>query len=157
MTTTTDTDLLQLDRQLCFALAVASRTVIGAYKPILEPMGLTHPQYLLMLALWEREPRSLSALAEVLRLEPATLSPLVKRLEAAGLVTRRRSADDERQLAVMLTDAGRALRTQAEEVPPQVVAALGVDLDELTELHSRLSAIIERIAPLPGGDGDTPA
>ena len=157
MTTTTDTDLLQLDRQLCFALAVASRTVIGAYKPILEPMGLTHPQYLVMLALWEREPRSLSALAEVLRLEPAPLSPLVKRLEAAGLVTRRRSADDERQLAVMLTDAGRALRTQAEEVPPQVVAALGVDLDELTELHSRLSAIIERIAPLPGGDGDTPA
>ena len=157
MTTTTDTDLLQLDRQLCFALAVASRTVIGAYKPILEPMGLTHPQYLVMLALWEREPRSLSVLAEVLRLEPATLSPLVKRLEAAGLVTRRRSADDERQLAVMLTDVGRALRTQAEEVPPQVVAALGVDLDELTELHSRLSAIIERIAPLPGADGDTPA
>ncbi|WP_368499072.1 MarR family winged helix-turn-helix transcriptional regulator [Herbiconiux sp. A18JL235] len=157
MTRTTDADLLQLDRQLCFALAVASRTVIGAYKPILEPMGLTHPQYLVMLALWEREPRSLSALAEVLRLEPATLSPLVKRLEAAGLVTRRRSADDERQLAVMLTDAGRALRVQAEEVPPQVVAALGVDLDELTELHSRLSAIIERIAPLPGATGGAPA
>ncbi|QJU54198.1 MarR family transcriptional regulator [Herbiconiux sp. KACC 21604] len=152
MTATTDTDLLKLDRQLCFALAVASRSVIGAYKPILEPMGLTHPQYLVMLALWEREPRSLTALAEVLRLEPATLSPLVKRLEAAGLVTRGRSADDERQLAVMLTDAGRMLRTRAEEVPPQVVAALGVDLDELTELHARLSAIIERIAPLSSGE-----
>ena len=145
----TETDLLALDRQLCFALAVASRSVIGAYKPILEPMGLTHPQYLVMLALWESEPRSLSALAELLRLEPATLSPLVKRLEAAGFVTRERSADDERQLAVRLTPAGRALRTQAEQVPPQVVAALGVDIDELMELHARLSSIIQRIAPLP--------
>ncbi|MGA1836154.1 MarR family transcriptional regulator [Herbiconiux sp. 11R-BC] len=142
-------DLLALDRQLCFALAVASRSVIGAYKPILEPMGLTHPQYLVMLALWERDPRSLTELAEVLRLEPATLSPLVKRLEAAGLVTRQRAAGDERQLAVTLTPEGRALRASAEQVPPQVVAALGVDLDELTELHTRLTKIIERIAPLP--------
>ncbi len=142
-------DLLALDRQLCFALAVASRSVIGAYKPILEPMGLTHPQYLVMLALWERDPRSLTELAEALRLEPATLSPLVKRLEAAGLVTRQRAAGDERQLAVTLTPEGRALRASAERVPPQVVAALGVDLDELTELHSRLTKIIERIAPLP--------
>ena len=141
-------DLLALDRQLCFALAVASRSVIGAYKPILEPMGLTHPQYLVMLALWEREPRSLSDLAEVLRLEPATLSPLLKRLESAGLVTRQRSADDERHLAVRLTPAGQAVRTQAENVPPQVVAALGVDLDELLELQTRLTAVIERIAPL---------
>ncbi|SDY52114.1 MarR family winged helix-turn-helix transcriptional regulator [Herbiconiux ginsengi] len=145
----TETDLLALDRQLCFALAVASRSVIGAYKPILEPMGLTHPQYLVMLALWESEPRSLSALAELLRLEPATLSPLVKRLEAAGLVTRERSADDERQLAVRLTSEGRALRAKAEDVPPQVVAALGVDIDELMELHARLTSIIQRIAPLP--------
>ena len=145
----TETDLLALDRQLCFALAVASRSVIGAYKPILEPMGLTHPQYLVMLALWESEPRSLSALAELLRLEPATLSPLVKRLESAGFVTRERSADDERQLAVRLTPAGRALRAQAEQVPPQVVAALGVDIDELMELHARLTSIIQRIAPLP--------
>lgn len=141
-------DLLALDRQLCFALAVASRSVIGAYKPILEPMGLTHPQYLVMLALWEKEPRSLSDLAEVLRLEPATVSPLLKRLESAGLVTRQRSADDERHLAVRLTPAGHALRAQAETVPPQVVAALGVDIEELLELQARLTAVIERIAPL---------
>ncbi|WP_440707859.1 MarR family winged helix-turn-helix transcriptional regulator [Herbiconiux sp. YIM B11900] len=147
-TTVPADDLLALDRQLCFALAVASRTVIGAYKPILEPLGLTHPQYLVMLALWERAPRSLSELAEVLRLEPATLSPLVKRLEAAGLVTRERSAADERQLALRLTEAGAALRAHAEQVPPQVVEALGVDVDELLELHARLSAIIQRIAPL---------
>lgn len=141
------TDLLALNRQLCFALAIASRSVIGAYKPILEPMGLTHPQYLVMLALWENEPRSLSDLAAELRLEPATLSPLVKRLEAAGYVTRRRSIEDERHLAVRLTSLGRSLRDQAEHVPPQVITALGVDLDELTELQARLASVIEQIAP----------
>jgi DNA-binding MarR family transcriptional regulator len=142
-------DLLALDQQLCFALAVASRSVISAYKPILEPLGLTHPQYLVMLALWEVEPRSLSELAGVLRLEPATLSPLLKRLEAAGLVTRQRSADDERSLAVRLTPAGRSLRSAATRVPPQVVDALGVDIEELIELRERLNAIVDRIAPLP--------
>lgn len=141
-------DVLSLDRQLCFALAVASRSVIGAYRPILEPMGLTHPQYLVMLALWDCEPRSLSELAEVLYLEPATLSPLVKRLAAAGFVTRERSQDDERQLAVQLTPAGRELRASAQGVPPRVVAALGIDIDELVELHARLAKVIERIAPL---------
>ncbi len=146
-TRSTTVDLLALERQLCFALAVASRSVIGYYKPILEPLGLTHPQYLVMLALWEEEPRSLSQLADVLRLEPATLSPLVKRLEAAGFVTRERSAHDERSLAVRLTPAGRALRARAEEVPPQVVEALGVDVDELVDLQSRLTAVIDRIAP----------
>ena len=146
---TTGTDLLALDRQLCYALAVASRSVIGVYKPILEPLGLTHPQYLVMLALWEREPRSLGDLAAALRLEPATLSPLVKRLEAAGLVTRARSASDERQLAVQLTEEGRRLRERAEQVPPQVIEALGVDVAELLELQTRLTAIIERIAPVP--------
>lgn len=141
------TDLLTLNRQLCFSLAIASRSVIAVYKPILEPMGLTHPQYLVMLALWEDEPRSLSELASELRLEPATLSPLVKRLESAGYVTRRRSIDDERHLAVRLTPLGRSLRVQAEDVPPQVIAALGVDITELTELQARLSAVIEQIAP----------
>src|SRR5680860_1235870 len=93
--TTTDTDLLRLENQVCFALAIASRSVISLYRPILEPYGLTHPQYLVMLALWERSPRSLKNLGEELRLEPATLSPLLKRLETAGLVARTRSVDDE--------------------------------------------------------------
>jgi len=141
-------DLLALDQQLCFALAVASRSVIAAYKPILEPLGVTHPQYLVLLALWEEEPRSLSGLADVLRLEPATLSPLLKRLESAGLVTRQRSASDERSLAVRLTPAGRDLRSAATQVPPQVVAALGVDVAELVELRTRLNAIVDRIAPV---------
>jgi DNA-binding MarR family transcriptional regulator len=142
-------NLLALNRQLCFALAVASRSVIAAYRPVLEPMGLTHPQYLVMLALWESEPRSLSEIASLLRLEPATLSPLVKRLEAAGLVTRARSTHDERQLALALTDAGRRLRDRAEEVPGQVVEALGVDIDELADIQARLTALVDRIAPVP--------
>jgi DNA-binding MarR family transcriptional regulator len=144
------TDLLSLERQLCFALAVASRSVIAAYKPILGPMGLTHPQYLVMLALWEQEPRSLAEVAELLRLEPATLSPLVKRLEAAGLVTRQRSMGDERQLALRLTEQGRRLRKRAEQVPGKVVASLGVDVDELTAIHARLTALIGQIAPHAG-------
>ena len=81
-------DLLKLENQLCFALVTAARNVVAIYRPILEPLGLTHPQYLVMLALWERSPRSLGELAEELALEPATLSPLVKRLEAQGLVMR---------------------------------------------------------------------
>ena len=136
-------DLLALDRQVCFALAVASRTVVSLYRPLLEPMGLTHPQYLVMLALWEAEPLRVSELADRLSLEPATLSPLLKRLEAGGLVARRREPGDERAVAVTLTPAGRALRTEAERIPPAVVARLGIELPELEELRDRLTRVIE--------------
>src|SRR3954471_10486782 len=98
----TAADPLALDRQVCFALAVAAREVVALYRPVLEPLGLTHPQYLVMLALWERDCRSLRDLAETLALDPGTLSPLVKRLEAAGLVRRERDRTDERLLAVTL-------------------------------------------------------
>src|SRR6476659_10758591 len=130
-------DLLALDRQVCFALALASRPLLSLYRPLLEPMGLTPPQYLVMLALWEDEPLRVSELADRLSLEPATLSPLLKRLEAGGLVTRRRDPDDERAVAVTLTAAGRALRTRAERIPPAVVARLGIELPELEELRDR--------------------
>jgi len=136
-------DLLALDRQVCFALAVASRTVISLYRPLLEPMGLTHPQYLVMLALWEDEPLRVSELADRLSLEPATLSPLLKRLEAAGLVSRRRDPDDERAVAVTLTPAGRRLREDAERIPPAVMARLGIGLAELEDLRDRLTTVIE--------------
>jgi DNA-binding MarR family transcriptional regulator len=135
-------DPLSLENQVCFALAVAARKVIGAYRPVLEPMGLTHPQYLAMLALWERSPRAVGELASALALEPATLSPLVKRLEAAGLVTRRRSSADERVLEVALTESGRALRAQAEGVPPRIAAMLEMSLDELGELREVLNRAI---------------
>src|SRR6187551_1712487 len=127
-------DLLRLDRQVCFALAVASRNVIALYRPVLEPMGLTHPQYLVMLALWERSPRTLRDLGESLALDPGTLSPLVKRLEVNGLITRERDRDDERALAVTLTAKGRRLRTQALKVPGKIVARLGLPISELERM-----------------------
>ena len=146
------TDPLALDRQVCFALAAASRTVIGLYRPILEPMGLTHPQYLVMLALWERSPRTVRDIGEALRLEPATLSPLLKRLESAGLLTRHRSASDERALDVELTDRGRELRREAELVPGQVVEKLGMPVADLEAIRDGLTRLLEAAAaPVPAG------
>ncbi|WBU37197.1 MarR family winged helix-turn-helix transcriptional regulator [Homoserinibacter sp. YIM 151385] len=139
----TAADPLALDRQVCFALVATARSVVGVYKPVLEPLGLTHPQYLVMLALWERSPRTLRDVAEALSLEPATLSPLVKRLEAAGLLSRERRAGDERSLDIRLTDAGVALRERALEVPGQVVARLGLGLDELEATRDALTRLLE--------------
>lgn len=132
-------DLLALDRQVCFALAATSRSVIGLYRPILEPLGLTHPQYLVMLALWERSPRTVRSLADALYLEPATLTPLLRRLESIGYLTRARNAANERELKVTLTEAGAALRERAERVPVAVVERLGVPLEALEELRDRLN------------------
>ena len=138
----TTIDPLALDRQLCFALAATSRSVVGLYRDLLEPLGLTHPQYLVMLALWERDPRSVREIAGELRLESATLSPLLKRLEAAGYVRRSRSTDDERQLAVSLTTAGRALRDRAREVPVAVADRLGWPVHRLEALKDELTALL---------------
>jgi MarR family transcriptional regulator, organic hydroperoxide resistance regulator len=135
-------DLLRLDRQVCFALAVAARNVIGLYRPVLEPLGLTHPQYLVMLALWERAPLTLKQVGELLSLEPATVSPLVKRLEAAGLVLRQRHPQDERALQVTLTPRGAQLRAQALLVPPQIIERLGMEIGELEQLHASLARVI---------------
>ncbi|MDL9979918.1 MarR family winged helix-turn-helix transcriptional regulator [Microbacterium sp. ASV49] len=131
-------DYLKLDNQLCFALVTAARNVVAIYRPILEPLGLTHPQYLVMLALWEQSPRSLRDLADALALDPATVSPLLKRLEAQGLITRARREDDERILDVGLTPAGARLREQALEVPVQVMAATGTDAASLAALRDAL-------------------
>ncbi|KXC06918.1 MarR family winged helix-turn-helix transcriptional regulator [Microbacterium hominis] len=137
-------DLLKLENQLCFALVTAARNVVSIYRPVLEPLGLTHPQYLVMLALWESSPRSLSALADELAMEPATLSPLVKRLEAQGRVSRTRRADDERVLEIALTAEGRALRTEALDVPGQIMARVGVDASELAALRDGLAPFAGR-------------
>ena len=141
--TTTATDPLALDRQVCFALAAASRSVIALYRPVLEPLGLTHPQYLVMLALWERSPRRAGDLADELLLEPATLSPLLRRLEAADLVALARDADDARALAVSLTDAGAALRAKALAVPGQVVERLGLPIADLEHARDVLTGLLE--------------
>jgi DNA-binding MarR family transcriptional regulator len=135
-------DPLALDRQVCFALAVASRNVIALYRPLLEPMGLTHPQYLVMLALWERSPLSVKELSGLLQLDPGTLSPLLKRLETSGLIRRGRDSGDERVLAVTLTDRGRALRAEAEKVPPTIIDHLGIEVAELEDLHGALTRLI---------------
>lgn len=145
------TDPLALDRQVCFALAATSRSVIGLYRPVLEPLGLTHPQYLVMLALWERSPRTVRSIADALYLEPPTLTPLLKRLEAVGYLTRARNPSNERELAVELTDRGRALRERAEQVPEQIVRRLGVPLEVLEEVRDRLTDLLQasRAAGVP--------
>lgn len=141
-TQTEPVNLLKLENQVCFALAVASRSVNAVYRPLLEPLGLTHPQYLVMLALWDRSPRSVKDLGLTLQLEPATLSPLLKRLEAIGYVRRRRSGTDERVLEITLTDAGVALRDRAETIPPRIVERLGMKLEELERLRESLNQVI---------------
>ena len=149
---------LALEEQVCFALSVAARNVVAVYKPILEPMGLTHPQYLVMLALWEHEPVSVRELSGLLHLDPGTLSPLLKRLESSGLLRRERNADDERSLAVTLTEQGRALRRQALQVPPAVVSRLGMDLADLIALRESLGAVITAASSaLEASPGPPPA
>jgi MarR family transcriptional regulator, organic hydroperoxide resistance regulator len=137
-----DTDPLALDRQVCFALAATSRSVIAMYRPVLEPMGLTHPQYLVMLALWERSPRTVRDIADALYLDSATLTPLLKRLEAVGYVTRERNPTDERRLSVELTPKGRALRAEAERVPGQIVERLGMSVADLEAVRDRLTGLL---------------
>jgi MarR family transcriptional regulator, organic hydroperoxide resistance regulator len=117
----TSEDMLALERQVCFALSVAARNVVAVYRPVLEPLGLTHPQYLVMLALWQHGPLSVKELSGLLQLDPGTLSPLLKRLESAGLLRRERDPRDQRNLALSLTEKGRALRAQAERIPAGIV------------------------------------
>ncbi|WP_439564620.1 MarR family winged helix-turn-helix transcriptional regulator [Microcella sp.] len=136
------TDLLALDRQVCFAVVAASRSIVALYKPILEPFGLTHPQYLVMLALWETSPLRVKDLGERLLLDPATLSPLLKRLEQQGLLTRARDTADERALALALTPAGVALRQQAEQVPGRVIERLGLTIGELESIRDSATALL---------------
>lgn len=135
-------DVLALDRQVCFALSVAARNVVAVYRPVLEPLGLTHPQYLVMLALWQYGTVSVKELAGLLQLDPGTISPLLKRLEAAGLLRRERDPEDQRNLALSLTDRGRALRAEAEKIPTGIVERLGMSIDELTGLHGVLTRVI---------------
>lgn len=139
-------DSLLLENQVCFAITLTSRTVIAAYKPLLEPLKLTHPQYLVMLTLWEGEPMSIKALSDRLRLDPGTVSPLVKRLELAGYVTRPRNTSDERALAIALTDEGRALKERARHVNDEVKAQFDITTEELSVLHKTLMRLQEKTA-----------
>lgn len=137
-----DADDLLLERQLCFVLPAASRSIVAAYRPVLSELNLTHPQYLVMLTLWEESPRSVKELSTALLLEPATISPLVKRLETAGLITRHRVRGNERVLAVDLSEAGAALRQKALRVPSTMAARLGLDHQDAAELHVMMQRLI---------------
>jgi DNA-binding MarR family transcriptional regulator len=134
-------EALRLDRQLCFALYGAANRVTRLYRPLLDALGLTYPQYLAMLVLWEASPRTVGALGEALDLESSTLTPLLKRLEAQGLVARARDPRDERRVVVTLTEAGAALRDKARAVPEQLFCKLNLQLDELGDLRERLKAL----------------
>jgi DNA-binding MarR family transcriptional regulator len=135
-------DVLALERQVCFALSVAARNVVAVYRPVLEPLGLTHPQYLVMLALWQHGTVSVKELSGLLQLDPGTLSPLLKRLEAAGLLRRERDSKDQRNLALALTDRGQALRAEAETIPAGIVERLGMPVVELLALQQALTRVV---------------
>ncbi len=138
-------DWQQLDRQLCFALYSSSLAMTKIYKPLLEPLALTYPQYLAMLVLWERRDLSVGELGERLFLDSGTLTPLLKRLEAAGWVQRERAADDERRVIVSLTSAGRALQRRAASIPPRLAEATRCSLEEVTALTQRLQQLRQQL------------
>ena len=132
---------LELDQQLCFALYAASRALTRAYQPLLEPLGLTYPQYLVCLALWERDGRSVTELGTCLALDSGTLTPLLKRMQQAGLVERRRSTEDERVVHIHLTAAGRALRARARSVPKEIAKRAGLDAAAIGRLREELRTL----------------
>ena len=137
---------LRLDQQLCFSLYSAQLAMTKVYRKLLASLELTYPQYLVMLVLWEGDSLTVSQIGERLFLDSATLTPLLKRLEAAGLLTRQRAAEDERQVVISLTAEGRALRRKAGAIPEAIFCASGCELDELLELKSRLDGLRERLS-----------
>jgi DNA-binding MarR family transcriptional regulator len=135
------TDPLRLDLQLCFALYSANNLMTRLYRPLLEPLGVTYPQYLALMALWESAPQTVGALCRRLSLDSGTLTPLFKRLEKLGLVARTRDVEDERRVLIDLTDAGRALRDKAVNIPLSVLCALPLSLDEAVALQGQLARL----------------
>nr|WP_156725233.1 MarR family transcriptional regulator [Streptomyces apocyni] len=140
-----DEDFLRLDLQVCFSLHSAARAFNAAYRTALKELGLTYPQYLVMLVLWEHGELPVKKIGAYLRLDSGTLSPLLKRLESADLVERRRSRDDERSVTVRPTENGIALRARALAVPRRIATATGLPLDEIRELRTRLNVLAEAL------------
>ena len=144
--TLTPEQALQLDNQLCFALYSASLAMTKLYKPLLDELGLTYPQYLVMLALWERDDVAVSELGKRLFLDSGTLTPLLKRLEAAGFIARERAAEDERRVQISLTAAGRKLKARAQKVPACVLSATECSVDEVRQLTRQIKDVRQRLA-----------
>jgi MarR family transcriptional regulator, organic hydroperoxide resistance regulator len=143
---TTDTPSLLLDEQLCFALYAASRRMTAVYRPLLEALELTYPQYLVMLVLWERDGLTVRELGARLQLDSGTLTPLLKRLEQAGLVVRRRRQSDEREVEISLTDAGHKLHERAKEIPRCLAERLCMSVDAFTRLRDELKSLAAQLA-----------
>ncbi|MBN8741897.1 MAG: MarR family transcriptional regulator [Lysobacterales bacterium 69-70] len=137
---------LLLDQQLCFALYSANLAMHKVYRPLLNELGLTYPQYLVLLVLWEQDAQTVSAIGERLFLDSATLTPLLKRLEAAGLLTRTRAAEDERQVIIELTAAGRQLRQRAQSIPQAVFCAAACTTGELRTIKAELERLRGNLA-----------
>ncbi len=134
-------DVLRLDNQLCFAVYAAAHAFNATYKPLLEPLGLTYPQYLVMLVQWQEDGVTVSAIGNRLGLDSGTLTPLLKRLETAGLISRLRDTADERQVRITLTAAGRALKQRAKSIPQDLLCASGLTLKDIGALRSRLESL----------------
>ena len=134
-----------MDRQLCFALYSASRAMTAAYRPILSELNLTYPQYLVLLVLWEQDGLSVSELGSRLFLDSGTLTPLLKRMQAAGLVTRQRAVEDERRVHIALTESSRQLKTQAAQIPGCILNAAQCPVPELVVLTRQMQALRERL------------
>ncbi|MGK5170010.1 MarR family winged helix-turn-helix transcriptional regulator [Geodermatophilus sp. CPCC 205761] len=134
-----------LEDQLCFALYAASRAMTARYRPMLDAIGLTYPQYLVMMLLWEEDHQTVGQLGTRLFLDSGTLSPLLKRLNTAGLVTRNRRLEDERSVSISLTEAGRALRDRAEAISGEIICALDLDRAEFSELKAKLQLVTDRM------------
>ncbi|MEV4868120.1 MarR family winged helix-turn-helix transcriptional regulator [Streptomyces syringium] len=146
-----DAELLRLDHQICFSLHAASRAFGGVYRSALKDLALTYPQYLAMMVLWEHGPQPVKAIGERLRLDFGTLSPLLKRLESAGLLRRERSVEDERSVTVRLTEEGEALRERALSVPRRIAEAAGMPLDDIITLRGLLERLTDNLDAAQNG------
>jgi DNA-binding MarR family transcriptional regulator len=140
-----DYDPLRLDHQLCFPLYAATNLLQRLYRPLLEPLGLTYSQYLVMLVLWERGPVNVGDLRRCLHLDTGTLTPLLKRMEKAGLVTRRRDPADERRVVIALTPHGASLRARAEHIPQTLSQGLALPLDDSVRLYELTTSLVGRL------------
>jgi MarR family transcriptional regulator, organic hydroperoxide resistance regulator len=138
-------EALRLSNQLCFAVYSTAHALNRVYKPLLEPLSLTYPQYLVMLTLWEKDNVSVKEIGTRLHLDSGTLTPLLKRLEQSDFVTRRRDAEDERQVRIELTSRGLDLRGQAKSIPREILCATGGSLDEIVSLRDELIALRDRL------------
>jgi len=136
-------DLLKLDNQLCFALYVSAKEVVRKYRPLLDPLGLTYTEYIAMLALWEKDGVSVKLLGERLSLDSGTLTPMLKRMEKNGLLTRRRSSEDERIVLIDLTDQGKDLKAKVIDIPNQMICQMPINMESALSLISQLHAMIE--------------